>query len=596
MTDDLLTFESPSPENLSELITGYEVNTLLSSSIRGSLYKARQISLDREVTIRVLPPAIGQNPTLRAAFESEAKTMARLNAHNLVDVFDFGDIDGMLFIIMERVPGRSLDAIIEGDHAVDQQEAVRLMADVCHGLHHAHEEGIVHRALNPRNILLNSDAEPKVVDFGLAKLISQQTTATNNPYAAPETLDPNIPVDRRADIYSAGMVLYDMIVGHLPEGLYAPPSSIAKCSPEIDAIIENAIQPDPNRRYASAQDMAQELESFLKKTGQPQTQQNMRTLVTGTGIPGSVRSISRPIVVPPPQSSNAPIIVVLLLVALMAVGGLFLIKNASQPQKDPVKKPPTTIKPSTPNTQFPKPSAKPPQKNPSKRLESFNKPTSTNQQNSLAKRHTSNHQGDLAKKPDQHKPITPLKTNSLKPPQTELRQIPQFEREKWLNQARLTMQKKAERNLIAYDKALLKNIESFERDVKRMIRRLDRGERKYAESEAEAAFKKLEETGRLPDEMPEDTPWAIIESFREAINDQKKIDIKFAEQFARLRVTYVQGIDLKIKQLKKEGNHEHAKALSEEIRATQADLNRFIRILRNEDPDPEPEEKFLDGF
>ena len=125
-------FSSLSPDELSQLIPAYEVLELISIGNQGAIYEAQQRSLSRMVTIKVMPPEIGQSESLQAAFATEAKAMARLNHPNLVNVFDFGNIEGMLYIIMEHIPKRNLNDITEGHH-VDHSEATRLVADICHG-------------------------------------------------------------------------------------------------------------------------------------------------------------------------------------------------------------------------------------------------------------------------------------------------------------------------------------------------------------------------------------------------------------------------------------------------------------------------------
>lgn len=589
MADVSPDFESPSPEYLSSLLQGYEVRVLVSSGIGGALYEAQQISLDRKVTIKVLPPQVGKDASLRAAFEAEAKTMARLNDPNLVDVFDFGDIDGMLYIIMEHVPGRSLHEATHGSH-VDLKESARLISDVCRGLHHAHQEGIVHKALEPKNILINNEAQPKIVDFGLASLFSQQSGNISNPYSAPETRVPDLEVDCRADIYSAGMILYDLVVGRLPQEPYISPSSARNCRPEIDNIVYKAIHPDPNERYSSADQMAEDLEEMLTKMGAPPTQEAIKTLVT-TSSSTRPRPISRPVVIPSSSSSNSALIITLLIVAILAGIILLLVNSASSSSEANKKAEKGKAAPVADNSvpKSPAPKPKPPKRKPVR-------PTPPDKP----------HIADTPRRPIEPEPdpdsddddmeeddaITP--DSEPKPPVEPIPPVkpapPEFDREAWLEKARAFMRKRARNKLLEYDKARLKNIDSFERDVKRVIRRLDRDMRKPAENEAEAVFVILRDLGYIPEDSPKDTPNLVKKIYPVALADQEEIDLKFLEDFTRLRIVYIQGIDKQTSILKKEGNDEHAEALDEEIKATQEDMDRFIRILRDQDPDPEPEE------
>lgn len=581
MTNTSPTFDSPSPEELNHLITGYEIKELVSSGISGAIYEARQISLDRQVTIKVLPPEIGRNTSLRTAFESEAKTMARLNDPNLVDVFDFGSIDGMLFIIMENVPGRSLHETTHGSH-VDQKESARLVADVCHGLDHAHQAGIIHRSLEPNNILINNEAQPKIVDFGLANLFADQPDQVQNAYTAPELLQPGADVDHRADIYSAGMILYELIVGRLPEEPYAPPSTVRNCRPELDDIIYKAIQPDPHQRYANAADMAQDLEEMLDKMGPPPTQEIIKTMMTSP-VTGGARHT--PIVRPAPPSSNAALIVTLLVVAVVAGIILLVIQSASEPADANSKK---TSSEDPKSSSTPVPAAKPPQHQPKPPKKKPTPPARPKPEIS-EKRPT-----PKPTPPNEPEPEEEDKDVSKKDPEPvakpEPPKPPEFDREEWLEKARAFMQKKGRSTLAEYDKALHKNLDRFERDVKRSLRKLDRNLRKPAQIQADEAFIKFREIGRLPDEPIKDTPDPVKKLYKGALRDQQKIDQQFLERFTRLRITYLQGIDKQTSILRKQGNDEHADALDEEISVTQKDMKRFIRILRGQDPDPEPEE------
>ena len=153
------------------------------------------------------------------------------------------------------------------------------------------------------------------------------------------------------------------------------------------------------------------------------------------------------------------------------------------------------------------------------------------------------------------------------------------------------MRQNANSTLKEYDKELLKNISSFERDVKRLLRRLDRDERKPAEEKAEHAFTTFRELGRPPDKPDGDSLKQLKNIYHEGLDDQKKIDEEFAEKFIQLRTFYIQGIEKQITALRKEGNDEHADALNLEIEASHNTPDRFMRILRNQEPDPEPEEK-----
>lgn len=571
-------FTCPTPEKLAQLISGYKVTELVSSGIRGALYQAKQLSLDRTVTIKVLPPEIGHDSTLRHAFETEAKAMARLNDPNLVDVFDFGNIQGMLYIITEHIPGRSLYETTHGHH-VDQKESARLVADLCLGLEHAHQAGIVHRALNPHKVLINNDAQAKIVDFGIAGLTGIDTEDEVSSYSAPEVFQQGGHVDAKTDIYSAGMILYELIVGNLPSNPYTPPSQARNCRPEFDQIIYRAIQPEPAKRYGSAGEMAQAIEDVLEKMGTAPTQEVIKTMLTAA-TPTTARRLPTTSLNVAKPSNNSALIVTLLTMAVIVGIVAVVIKSSSEPTK--VK---------TPTTQ--KPAAKPKKPN-SPRKPKPNKPNHRKDRdrdmgNNRPKK--PEHPIVAPPEPEPEKetevvdapPIVPEPAPPVKPVP------PNFDIDAWLLKARAYMQNEGKYVIADYDKALLANINGFERDVKRITRKLDRNARKSAEMGCEEAFEKFRLIGRLPEGTDKKTPKPINELYKEALADQQKVESKFLTKFSQLRITYIQGIDKQIRILKKEGNDDHAVTLEEEISLTQKDMPRFIRILRGQEPDPEPE-------
>lgn len=160
-------FIAPSPQELAPFFPAYQINGFIAQGGMGAVYSATQTSLDRPVAIKILPKVFSSDPHFQANFEAEAKAMARLSHSNLIGVYDFGEADGMLFIVMELVEGKSLHESCRGE-PIEQKEAGRLVSEICRGLAHAHKAGIIHRDIKPGNILLTPTAEPKIGDFGLA--------------------------------------------------------------------------------------------------------------------------------------------------------------------------------------------------------------------------------------------------------------------------------------------------------------------------------------------------------------------------------------------------------------------------------------------
>lgn len=289
-TQQNATFEAPDVEEVSRLFPSYEIHVLIACGGMGAVYQATQRSLDRTVAIKILPREFSTDEAFRAGFESEAKAMAKLNHPNLISVYDFGEADGMLFIIMEYVAGKSLFHSAHG-LAVDQSKVLSIVADICRGLAHAHENGILHRDIKPSNILLDADAHPKIGDFGLARALEREIEEGEQifgtpGYTAPEVLEPPFSIDQRADIYSVGVLLHELLTGKLPDADSRPASQICGCTQRLDAIILRALHSDPNFRYRSASELADDLEQISNPSS--------RGLLTSAKPPSGGRALAAP--------------------------------------------------------------------------------------------------------------------------------------------------------------------------------------------------------------------------------------------------------------------------------------------------------------
>lgn len=277
-------------EEVSRLFPSYEIHVLIACGGMGAVYQATQRSLDRMVAIKILPREFSTDEAFRAGFESEAKAMAKLNHPNLISVYDFGEADGMLFIIMEYVVGKSLFHSANG-LAVDQSKTLSIVADICRGLAHAHENGILHRDIKPSNILLDANAHPKIGDFGLARALEREIQEGEQifgtpGYTAPEVLEPPFSIDQRADIYSVGVMLHELLTGKLPDADSRPASQICGCTQRLDAVILRALHSNPNFRYRSASELADDLEQISNTPS--------RALLTSAKPPSGARALATP--------------------------------------------------------------------------------------------------------------------------------------------------------------------------------------------------------------------------------------------------------------------------------------------------------------
>jgi serine/threonine protein kinase len=288
-------FAAPAPAELVGLFPHLEVLEFLGQGGMGAVYKARQVKLDRLVALKVLPPEWGKDPAFAERFAREARALAKLSHPQIVAVHDFGEANGLFYLVMEYVDGANLRQHLAAGK-LPSEEALRLVPQVCEALQYAHEEGVVHRDIKPENILLDRKGRVKIADFGLAKLLgrpratftltgSQQVMGTLD-YMAPEQRERPQEVDHRADIYSLGVVLYEMLTGQLPLGRFVPPSQKSGVDARLDAVVFRALEQEPERRYQHVREFKTDLEG-VKQTGAPE-----RSTEAGP-VRGRVRSFLR---------------------------------------------------------------------------------------------------------------------------------------------------------------------------------------------------------------------------------------------------------------------------------------------------------------
>lgn len=322
-------FQAPAIEELQPLFPAYEILGFIAQGGMGAVYFANQTSLDRPVAIKILPRQFGADPQFRAGFEAEAKAMARLNHPNLIGVYDFGEVDGFLFIIMEMVDGKSLFHSAHG-RMIEPKEAARIVAGICHGLADAHLQGILHRDIKPANILLSPEATPKIGDFGLARPVGEE----HNPdeivfgtpgYSAPEVINHPEAVDQRADIFSVGALLYELLTGQLPGDPYKPPSQLAGCDADFDSVVRRATHPSPSMRYDDAAAIADDLEKVIKKLEGGVLRRANPAFAAVGAAPVAAKAVH-----PGPvhrKSNTRPVVIVALLIGIVVMGALIAVNS-----------------------------------------------------------------------------------------------------------------------------------------------------------------------------------------------------------------------------------------------------------------------------
>src|SRR5439155_8010153 len=223
-TDSGVAQVRPAPPTLDAVAAAFpqlEILEFIGQGGMGCVFKARQPQLNRFVALKVLPEALAQDPEFSARFVREALALAALNHPNIVTVHDFGQSGGFFYLLMEFVDGVNLRQALRGGRFTPEQ-ALAIVPPICDALQFAHERGIVHRDIKPENLLLDKAGRVKIADFGIAKMVGAPPPAADDRaagtphYAAPEQKDKPQQTDHRADIYSLGVVFYEMLTGELP--------------------------------------------------------------------------------------------------------------------------------------------------------------------------------------------------------------------------------------------------------------------------------------------------------------------------------------------------------------------------------------------
>ena len=267
--------EMEKPLEAGTMFHGLEIVQILGRGGMGVVYKARQPQLDRHVALKVLPRAMAADPEFAQRFMREARALASLQHPNIVAIHDFGKEGDQYFFVMEYVDGTNLRAIMrEGKLTAD--EALRVIPPLCDALFFAHQEGVVHRDIKPENVLLDKKGRVKVADFGLAKMLGGEATVLQNMtqsnvvmgtphYMAPEQLENAKHVDHRADIYSLGVMLYEMLTGELPIGRFEAPSKRVQVDVRLDEIVLRTLEKSPEKRYQSMSEVSKEISRLTDK-------------------------------------------------------------------------------------------------------------------------------------------------------------------------------------------------------------------------------------------------------------------------------------------------------------------------------------------
>jgi serine/threonine protein kinase len=278
-TSPTRSWQPPTLEQLQQALPQYEISAFIARGGMGAVYRGTQRALKRSVAIKVLPPEMEEGDMQFAArFKHEAQAMAQLSHPNIVAVHEAGEVDGMLYFVMEFIEGTDLAQLIASEGRIEPQRAIQITSAVCEALAFAHEEGIVHRDIKPSNIMIDKRGRVKVADFGLAKTVNVEHTlmtgshvAMGTPdFIAPEAMVPGMKVDGRADLYAVGVMLYQMLTGKIPRGRFGLPSRvIPQMEKGFDAIVDKAMQTDRENRYSTATEMRTDVERVFQLVPTP---------------------------------------------------------------------------------------------------------------------------------------------------------------------------------------------------------------------------------------------------------------------------------------------------------------------------------------
>ena len=551
-------FLAPEPADLAPLFPGYEIQGLIATGGMGAVYCAVQKSLDRTVALKILPMEFSKDAAFCAGFEAEAKAMARLNHPNLIGVYDFGEVNGMLYIIMEFVPGQSIYHSAYG-LAIDQEEVIRLVTGICNGLAHAHENGIIHRDIKPSNILLDLNAQPKIGDFGLARPIERKVEEGEEifgtpHYTAPEVVNHPHSVDYRADIFSVGVLLHELLTGKLPASDPRPASTIVRCDPRFDNIVRRATQPLAAARYSSAKEISHDLQviaaSLVPKDPRPGAAAAPRRVLPARSR-GPVKT---------KQSSGVP----MMLFILGAIAAIAAYAYYSTSQSDKAAVTPVVI-------------GTPAAEDPNKQTKPLTKPGDASDPAPDTNPPPVSPSGDeSAPGPG----ITPQPDPELHPDTPAVAE-PKYDVTAFFGRARKIMQDRTKPAITVYRLDLKGNLAGLERAFKRQVRKV-----KMSDNDTDRTIEKIiagwtNEGGRIPENLGE-TLAAIPDAatiYDEAVLKQTGIDDTLQQELVRQSAIYISGLEKQIERLEADKDVGAIQLIEAEISQTKESPKYFSDLM-----------------
>jgi len=328
------------------IVERYELEELVGTGGMSSVYRARDRLLERPVALKILHEQYTLDPEYVERFRREARAVAQLAHPNIVTVIDRGEQDGRQFIVFEYIDGENLKQVVNREGALPVREAVELTIQVARALGFAHERGIVHRDVKPQNVILGEDGRAKVTDFGIARSLDVDgvtqtgTVVGTSDYIAPEQAQGR-QVDAQTDVYSLGVVLYELLTGEVPydgdnfvavamQHVHQPAPSVLDrrpdCPPRLDLVVQRAMAKEPDDRHDSMADLVDDLQGSLAAIDGYGGDEAERTLV----VPAARRRDGGGVARRRKRRRGPGILIVLALLVLAFAGGVYLLVDGVQ--------------------------------------------------------------------------------------------------------------------------------------------------------------------------------------------------------------------------------------------------------------------------
>jgi len=332
-------------------IPGFQILGKLGAGAMATVFKAKQLSLDRIVAIKVLPKKLGENPEFVERFYREGRAAARLNHSNIVQAIDVGEAGGYHYFVMEYIDGKTVFEDLASGKIYTEAEALEIVIQIARALEHAAERGFVHRDVKPKNIMLTHQNVAKLADMGLARetgdlkaAMAEAGRAYGTPYyISPEQIRGEVKIDFRADVYSLGATFYHMVTGklpfegstpaavmhkHLKEPLIPPDHIVPSLSTGVGEVIETMMAKRRRDRYATIRDLITDIEAIARS--EPPLHARKRyddSLLQGLANGGETVEMPVPVAEEAPSPATVSLVWVLVLAALL---GISLILNIVQ--------------------------------------------------------------------------------------------------------------------------------------------------------------------------------------------------------------------------------------------------------------------------